>query len=62
MKLFTSIEPLGITSEQANGEKNGAIGLPEFGTSFVRGLLNDSQPQSFADLIRISGLSHGTDV
>lgn len=62
MNLFTKIDGLGINSNQLLGEKTGAIGIPEFGTEFVRGILVDSQPKSFADLIRISGLSHGTNV
>lgn len=60
--LFSSINNLGVTSHQVLNETTGAISIPEFGTKFVREMLNDTQPQSFADLIRISGLSHGTDV
>ena len=59
--IFTSNEPLGIEGDAITG-KNGALGIPEFGTSFVRGMLDDTQPRGVADLIRISGLSHGTDV
>jgi DNA polymerase-3 subunit alpha (Gram-positive type) len=62
MKLFSSLEPLNLQSEQILGETTGAIGLPEFGTEFVRTILKDTTPKSFGDLVRISGLSHGTDV
>lgn len=62
LKLFTSIEPLSLDDEYLLDEKNGAISIPEFGTKFVREMLVDTQPSSFADLIRISGLSHGTNV
>lgn len=61
MKLFSSCDPLKINSER-NQEKTGAAGLPEFGTAFVRGILEDTCPTTFDELLKISGLSHGTDV
>ncbi|MDE7434005.1 MAG: hypothetical protein K2M43_02670 [Mycoplasmoidaceae bacterium] len=62
MKLFSSLESLNINPEEFLNQKVGAVGLPEFGTEFVRGMLSVAKPSTFADLIRISGLSHGTDV
>lgn len=61
MKIFSSTEPLGLTPEQIDN-KIGTLGVPEFGTSFVRQMLEETKPSSFAELVIISGLSHGTDV
>ena len=62
MSLFRSTEALGITPEDIGGVPLGCLGVPEFGTNFAMGMLLDTKPQAFSDLVRIAGLAHGTDV
>jgi DNA polymerase-3 subunit alpha (Gram-positive type) len=60
-RIFSSVEPLGITADQL-GFDLGTLGIPEFGTGFVRQMLEETKPTTFSELIYISGLSHGTNV
>lgn len=62
MSLFQNTEALGISPEDIDGTPTGSLGLPEFGTEFVINMLMATKPQTLTDLIRISGLGHGTDV
>ena len=62
MSLFQNTDALGITPEQIGGTKLGCLGIPEFGTDFAMNMVIEAQPQTFSDLVRISGLSHGTNV
>ena len=61
MSIFNSTEALGVTPEQIHSQV-GTFGIPEYGTKFARGMLLDTHPTTFDELIRLSGLSHGTDV
>jgi DNA polymerase-3 subunit alpha (Gram-positive type) len=61
MKIFSGVESLGLDPEKS-GFTVGSVGIPEFGTKFVRGMLEETRPTTFGELVRISGLSHGTDV
>ena len=72
MSIFTGPEVLGVKPNQLRGLVNketgekycptGTLGIPEFGTAFLLGMLEETKPKTFAELIKISGLSHGTDV
>ena len=62
MSLFANTEALGITPEDIGGTPLGALGIPEFGTDFAIGLVEEAKPTQFIDLVNIAGLSHGTDV
>ncbi len=61
LAIFNSTRPLGVDPVEL-GSDVGTYGIPEFGTEFVRGMLVETRPKTFAELVRISGLSHGTDV
>ena len=61
MSIFNSTDALGVTPEQIHSQV-GTFGIPEYGTKFARGMLLDTHPTTFDELIRLSGLSHGTDV
>ena len=61
MSIFNSTDALGVTPDQIHSQV-GTFGIPEYGTKFARGMLLDTHPTTFDELIRLSGLSHGTDV
>ncbi|WP_282919937.1 PolC-type DNA polymerase III [Ignavigranum ruoffiae] len=61
MQLFQGTEVMGVSPGQIYSD-TGTLGIPEFGTNFVRGMVSETKPKTFAELLKISGLSHGTDV
>ncbi len=61
MSIFRNTEALGVTPDQINSSV-GTYGIPEFGTRFVRQMVEDVQPKNFGQIVRVSGYSHGTDV
>lgn len=62
LSLFTSTKALAVSADDLMGTDLGSLGVPEFGTEFVMQMLRDTKPTTFSELVRISGLSHGTDV
>jgi DNA polymerase-3 subunit alpha (Gram-positive type) len=62
IQLFEGLESLGLKAGDINGQTIGTFAIPECGTNFTIKMIQEAKPKSFADLIRISGLSHGTDV